>query len=364
MKIKDITSILEEFAPLAYQESYDNAGLIVGNPDKEIYSALLCVDVTDEIITEAIKKGVQLVISHHPLIFGGLKRLNGKNMVERCVMKAIKNDLALYACHTNIDSVIGGVNAKICEKLHLQQCKILDPKQNELKKLVTFVPLEHIAKVREAIFAAGAGHIGAYDSCSYNLQGEGSFRALEGADPFVGKKGALHFEKEIRFETIFPNSVKGKVLSALFASHPYEEVAYDIYPLENTYEKVGMGMTGKLEKPVKTTDFFNTLKKIFGVKIIRHTKIVKNTIQKVAVCGGSGSFLLNRAKSADADVFITGDFKYHQFFDADGQIIIADIGHFESEQFTLEIFYDLIRKKFPKFAVYLTEVNTNPINYY
>jgi dinuclear metal center YbgI/SA1388 family protein len=364
MKIKDITAILEEFAPLPYQEDYDNAGLIIGDPNKEIYSALLCIDVTDAVITEAIKKGVQLIISHHPIIFGGLKKINGKNIVERCVIKAIKNDIALYACHTNIDSVYDGVNAKICEKLNIKNTKILQPLKNQLKKLVTFVPIDHIDKVRNAIFDVGAGQIGEYDSCSYNIEGTGTFRASENTDPFVGEKGEFHREKEIRFETIFPKNIQSKVLNALFGAHPYEEVAYDIYPLENVYNKVGMGMIGVLENSIEPTKFFDEIKKVFNVKHIKHTELCKDKIKKVAVCGGSGSFLLNKAKAAGADIFISGDFKYHQFFDADNKIIIADIGHFESEQFTLEIFYDLIIKKIPKFAVYLTEVNTNPINYY
>jgi len=364
MKIKDITGILEEFAPLSYQEDYDNAGLIIGDPEKEIYSALLCIDITDAIITEALKKGVQLIISHHPIIFSGLKKLNGKNLVERCVIKAIKNDIALYACHTNIDSVFSGVNAKICEKLNIKHSKILQPAKNQLKKLVSFIPVAHLEKVQDAIFEAGAGKIGEYDSCSYNLLGTGTFRGSENTNPFVGEKGKLHKEQEIRFETIFPKNIQSKVLQALLSVHPYEEVAYDIYPLENEFEKIGMGMIGELEKPMNTIDFLKLLKEVFNAKTIRHTKIVKENIQKVAVCGGSGSFLLNRAKTLGADIFVSGDFKYHQFFDADNKIIIADIGHFESEQFTLEIFYDLIIKKFPKFALYLTEVNTNPINYF
>lgn len=364
MKIKDLTSIIEEFAPLAYQEDYDNAGLIVGDPNKEIYSALLCIDVTEDVISEAIHKGVQLIISHHPIVFSGLKRINGKNYVERCIIKAIKNDIAIYACHTNIDSVYQGVNAKICEKLNIQDSKILQPISKQLSKLITFVPYDHIEKVREAVFSAGAGVIGDYDYVSYNIDGTGTFRGMEGSNPFVGEKGKIHFEKEVRFETILPKYLKSKVVKALINSHPYEEVAYDIYPMENEFERVGMGMIGKLVEPVDTLTFFNEIKEKFNVKVIRHTKILNEKIQKIAVCGGSGSFLLKKAIAQNADLFITGDFKYHQFFDAENKIVIADIGHFESEQFTIEIFYELLTKKIPKFAVYLTEVNTNPINYY
>lgn len=363
LTLKEITSYLESIAPLNFQESYDNSGLQVGSPESAIKSILLTIDVTGEVIDEAIRLGCNLIISHHPLIFSGLKKLTGRNYTERAVIKAIKNDISIYASHTNLDSMEEGVNAKICEKLGLADCKILQPASGQLKKLATFVPKDFAEKVRTAIFDAGAGHIGNYDLCSFNAEGLGSFRGGENSNPFAGVKGSLHFEKEVRIETIFPQFLQEKIIGALIASHPYEEVAYDIYPVENKYGKAGMGMVGSLDSPQVEEDFFRNIKKAFKTKIIKHTKLSGNLVKRVAVCGGSGSFLLQNAIAAKADVFITADFKYHQFFDAEGKIVIADIGHYESEQFTKELFYELLLKKFPTFAVRLSEINTNPVFY-
>jgi len=364
MKIKDITQFLESFAPLHLQESYDNAGLIFGDPNVKIDSALVTLDVIEEVVEEAINKKCGLIVAHHPIIFSGLKRITGKNYVERTLLKAIKNDVAIYAAHTNLDSVKGGVNAKICEKLGLTNCSILQPAEGILKKLVTFIPTDHAKKVREAVFAAGAGHIGNYDSCSFNLHGQGTFRGNNTTNPFVGKKGKQHYENEIRFETIFPAYLQGQVISSLIQAHPYEEVAYDIYPLDNKFEQAGMGMIGSLPKEISEKNFLKLLKETFKTGTVRHTALLNKKVKKVAVCGGAGSFLLNRAISAGADFFVSGDFKYHQFFDAENKIVIADVGHFESEQFTKELFYELLTKNFPKFAVRLSEVNTNPVFYF
>ena len=363
MKLKEITSYIEAIAPLAYQEDYDNAGLIVGNLEQDIKGILITVDVVEDIVDEAIAKGLNLILAHHPIVFSGLKKLTGKNYIERVIIKAIKNDIAIYASHTNLDSVCGGVNTKIADKLNLKNQKILAPVSNQLMKLVYFVPAEQADETRKAVFDAGAGHIGNYDMCSYNTDGKGSFRAGEGANPFVGNKGEIHFENEVRTETIFPKHLKNKIVNALIKSHPYEEVAYDLYPLENAFDRVGFGVIGELENEITELDFLKSLKEIFSAKCVRHTKLLNKPIKKVAVCGGSGSFLLKNAIKEKADVFVSGDFKYHQFFDADGKILIADIGHFETEQITKELFYELLIKKFPKFAVRLTEINSNPINY-
>jgi dinuclear metal center YbgI/SA1388 family protein len=363
MQLKEITQIIESFAPLAFQESYDNAGLILGKPEDEVSGILIALDITEEIIDEAISKNLNLIVAHHPILFSGLKKLNGKNYTERCVVKAIKNDIAIYAAHTNLDSVIGGVNSKIAAKLNLQNCRILAPTIDFLKKLVTFVPTADAEKVRNALFEAGAGHIGNYDSCSFNQNGTGSFRGNEATKPYAGEKNLLHFEEETRIETIFPKHIQSTVIAALLKTHPYEEVAYDIYPLDNEYSEVGIGMIGELPEPMDESEFLKNLKKEFHCEVIRHTNLLGKPIQRVAVCGGSGSSYLNKAKAEKADIFISGDFKYHQFFDAENQIIIADIGHFESEQFTKEVFYELLTKKIPKFAIHLSGHNTNPINY-
>lgn len=362
--LKDITNFLESFAPLGLQESYDNAGLITGDTNSEITTILITLDVTEKVVEEAIQKNAQLIVAHHPIIFSGLKKITGKNYVERTIIKAIKNDIAIYAAHTNLDSVSGGVNRKICEKLGLENCKILLPASGQLKKLVTFIPAKNADLVREAVFNAGAGNIGNYDSCGFVAEGLGSFRGNENSNPFVGEKGDIHSEKEVRFETIFPGYLQGKIINALLKSHPYEEVAYDIYPLENKFDKIGMGMVGTFAKPIPETQFLNQLKQTFNTGVIKHTALTGKNVKKVAVCGGSGSFLLNAAIAAGADFFVSGDFKYHQFFDAENKIVIADIGHFESEQFTKELFYELLTKKFPTFAIHLSEVGTNPVFYF
>lgn len=364
MKLEEIVSLLESFAPVPYQEPYDNSGLLVGNLQQDIDSALITIDITDEVVDEAIKNNANLIIAHHPVIFSGLKKLTGTSMSERIIIKAVRNNICIYAAHTNLDNIKPGVNMRICEKLGLINCRILSPVKGRLKKLVTFVPPSHIEKIRQAVFNAGAGVIGAYDQCSYNTEGYGTFRGSENTNPFVGEKGKLSMEKEIRFETVFPAILQTGIIHALLDTHPYEEVAYDIYPLDNSYEMVGSGMIGQTSEPVETVNFLKRLKEVFNAGIVRHSALVKDHILKVAVCGGSGSFLIPDAIRAHADMFITGEIKYHQFFDAEYKIILADIGHFESEQFTKEIFYELLIKNFPKFAVRLSEVNTNPINYY
>ncbi len=363
-KLSEITRFFENLAPLSLQESYDNAGLLTGDLNSEISSVLVTLDATEEVIEEAIAKKAQLVVAHHPIIFSGLKKITGKNYVERTIIKAIKNDIAIYAAHTNLDSVTGGVNSKICEKLGLENCTVLQPASGQLKKLITFIPESHTDKVREALFAAGAGNIGDYDSCGFVADGTGSFRGNEKSNPFVGKKGEVHLEKENRFETIFPAYLQGKIIQALLNSHPYEEVAYDIYTLDNQFDKIGMGMVGTLAEPVAEKDFLTQLKETFNTGVIKHTALKGGKVKKVAVCGGTGSFLLKRAIAVGADFFVSGDFKYHEFFDAENKIVVADVGHFESEQFTKELFYELLTKKFPKFAVHLSEANTNPVFYF
>ncbi len=364
MILKNIITEIEKFAPLAYQESYDNCGLLTGNKEQEVTGAILCLDCTEAVVKEAIQKKCNLIIAHHPIIFGGLKKLNGNNYVERTIIKAIQNNIAIYACHTNLDNVKLGVNKKIANRLGLINTHILAPKKSLLKKLVTFVPATHLAQVQESLFNAGAGNIGNYDSCSFVLEGTGSFRGNENSKPFIGEKGKLSLEKETRLELIFETINESQIISALKQNHPYEEVAYDIYQLENTYQNIGSGMVGELEKPVSEIEFLERLKSVFMLKLIKHTPLLNKSIKKVALCGGSGSFLLKNAINSKSDIYISSDFKYHEFFDAENQILIADIGHYESEQFTPEIFYEIISNKFPTFASYLTETNTNPVNYF
>lgn len=363
MKLREITAFLEREAPLMYQESYDNSGLQLGDFDTKISGALITLDVTEAVVQEAIQKRLNLIIAHHPLIFGGIKTITGRNATERIIQQCIKNNIAVYAGHTNFDSMSHGVSMKMCEVLGLQNNKILDPVAGKLKKLVVFVPTEHAQKVREALFNGGAGVIGDYDSCSYNLSGEGTFRGGDKSDPFVGKKGELHTEQEVRIETIFPEHEKGRVITAMLQAHPYQEVAYDIYPLENKYNQVGLGMIGELSEAMEEEQFLKMVKERFKCGVVRHSPLLGKQVKKVALCGGAGAGLLRKAISARADVYISGDFKYHQFFEPEGKLLVADIGHFESEQYTRELFYDLIQKKFPKFALQLSEINTNPVKY-
>lgn len=362
MKIKEVTNYLEQLAPAAYQEDYDNAGLITSH-ENELTGILVTLDCTEEIIEEAITRKCNMVVAHHPIVFKGLKKITGKSYVERSVIKAIKNDVALYAIHTNLDNVSHGVNAKIADVLGLQNTRILSPKSDTLSKLYTFAPEEAAEKVREALFSAGAGNIGKYDKCSYNLQGTGTFRAGPGADPYVGKVDELHKEQEIKIEVIFPKHMKNTIVAALIAAHPYEEVAYDIVDLANDNPYIGSGMVGELVENVKVDAFLQLVKTRFNCGVIRYSGKNSGTVKKVAICGGAGFFLVPAAKAAGADVFLTGDIKYHEFFDAEDKIVLADMGHFESEQFTMDLLVEELNKKFTTFAVLKGNTNTNPVKY-
>jgi dinuclear metal center YbgI/SA1388 family protein len=363
MKIQEVIHRLETFAPPSFQENYDNSGLLVGNSDDEVAGVLLCIDSTEAVVDEAIAKKCNLIIAHHPIVFTGLKRITGKNYIERTLIKAIKNDIAIYAAHTNLDNVHQGVNQQIANKIGLKKCRVLQPKKALLQKLVTFCPTNKAEAVREALFGAGAGQIGKYDHCSFNQVGEGTFRGNTSSTPYVGEPGKDHLEKEIRIEVLFNKHQRTALIEALHSAHPYEEVAYDIYPLDMEHPQVGSGLIGELDEVVDAQAFLNSLKAIFHVPMLRYTQIHKKQLKHIAVCGGSGSFLLADAIRAKADLFITADMKYHQFFDAENNVIVADIGHYESEQFTTELFHELLMEKFPTFAIHFSEVNTNPVNY-
>ena len=363
-KLQEIIDALEDFAPLHYQESYDNSGLIVGDRLCDVQNALLTLDCTEAVIDEAIEKNIQLIIAHHPIVFTGLKSLTGKNYIEKVIIKAIKHDIAIYAAHTNLDHVYSGVNHKIAEKLQLKNLSILDPKKDTLWQLYVYVPNTHAEKVRNALFDAGAGAIGNYSACSFNTQGIGTFLPSENANPFIGQKNTLAQEEEIKIEVILSEEKKEMVLKAMFSNHPYEEIAYGFISLENKNQYIGAGMLGELNDEMTEIQFLAFLKTTMKTSCIRHTQLRNRPIKKVAICVGSGSFLLNHAIKAQADILITADFKYHQFFDAENKLVIADIGHYESEQFTAEIFYDVLSNKFPNFALQITSVNTNPIIYY
>jgi dinuclear metal center YbgI/SA1388 family protein len=364
MKIAEIIETLEKISPTVYQENYDNAGLIIGNTHWDCTGVLCCLDATEEVVLEAKAKGLNLVVAHHPIIFSGLKKITGKNYVEQTVITAIKNDIAVYAIHTNLDNMINGVNNIIADRLKLTNRKILCPKTKQLYKLFTFAPIDHAEKIKAAIFEVGGGFIGDYSECSFIVEGLGSFTAGKNSHPFVGEIGKQHQEKEAKIEIIFPLHLKDKIIQNLLQAHPYEEVAYDIVALENSFEKVGSAMIGELETPLDEATFLGFIKNSFGLKVIKHTPFLGKKVEKVAICGGSGSFLIKNAISAGADIFITSDIKYHEFFDADGKMVIADIGHWESEQFTPDLLIGILQANFPTFAVLKSEVRTNPVQYF
>jgi len=363
-QIRHLAAHMEQLAPLAYQESYDNAGLIVGDPNTDITGVLVALDATEAVIDEAIAKGCNVVVAHHPIVFKGLKKLTGRNYVERAVVKAIKSDVALYAAHTNLDNVVGGVNFKIAEKLGLQNVQILAPKTQVLTQLVTFVPIADTQRVLDALHEAGAGQIGKYENCSFRVEGTGAYQAGPDANPVLGAIGAYHREAEHRIEVIIPTHQQEQLLAALRQAHPYEEVAYYLTPVANANQGVGSGAVGDLSEPLNGSGWLSCLKEKMNLALIRHTPLRDRVISRVAVCGGVGSFLLPDAVRAGADVFVTADYKYHEFFDADGRITICDIGHYESEVYTKDLIQQHLAKKFATFAVILSETNTNPVRYF
>jgi dinuclear metal center YbgI/SA1388 family protein len=361
--IKEITNSIEELAPLAYAESFDNIGLLVGNYNTEVTGVLVTLDTLENIVDEAIEKKCNLIVSFHPIIFAGLKKINGNTYVEKVIIKAIKNDIAIYAMHTALDNSFNGVNSKICDILGLKNKEILIPQKNTIKKLLTYVPVENAKRLRKAMFAKGAGKIGNYDSCSFNVEGFGTYRGGKDSNPTIGERGVLHSEKEIIIGVIFEKHLEGAILKALFDNHPYEEVAYEVTTIENKHQQIGMGMIAEFEEEMDEKAFLHFVKKTLNTACIRHSKLMEKKIKKVAVLGGSGSFAIENAKKAGADAFISADFKYHEFYKAENQILITDVGHYESEQFTKNLLVDYLTEKFTNFAIVLSDNITNPIYY-
>lgn len=362
-KVKDLVQYLNGIAPYALQESYDNSGLITGNPDAEIRAVLVSLDCTETIIDEALELGCNVVVSHHPIVFKGLKSLTGKNYVERTVIKAIQNNISILSCHTNLDNIIVGVNGKIAQKIGLKNLQILAPKESTLKKLSFYVPESHLDAVSKAIHEAGAGQIGNYGDCAFRVKGSGTFTPKNGAQPFSGEVLKPSVEEEIKVEVVVPVTDAHNVVKALKTSHPYEEVAYFLHPVDNIHQGLGAGVVGELENEMEGNDFLDYLKTVMELPLIRHTALIHKQLKKIALCGGAGSFLVGDAIRSGAQLYISGDFKYHEFFDADGKIIIADIGHFESEKYTIDLLIELISNNFSNFALHYTKRNTNPVFY-
>ncbi len=362
-KIGEVISYLEQIAPPAYQESYDNATLITGNRNDAISGVVCALDCTEDVVDEAIALKANLIVAHHPIVFRGLKSLTGKNYVERTIIRAIKNDIAIYAIHTNLDHVAHGVNKRISDKLGLSDTKILSPKKSLLSKLVFFVPEPEKDQVLQAVFSAGAGKIGEYSDCAFQVSGMGTFTPSEKSNPTIGSKGNPESVSELRIEVLMPSYLSQKILTALKKAHPYEEVAYYLQHVENENQEVGAGMVGNLETAMDSLEFLDFLKEKMELKVVRHTVVLDRKIKKIAVCGGAGIFLLSDAIRAGADAFVTADVKYHEFFDAEGKLILCDIGHYESEIFTKELLTELLSQNFPNIALYLTKVVTNPTSY-
>jgi dinuclear metal center YbgI/SA1388 family protein len=363
MKINQIIAVLEEMAPLSYAEDFDNVGLLVGNQETEATGVLICHDALENIIDEAVRENCNLVVCFHPILFSGLKKITGKNYVERAVIKAIKNDIAIFAVHTALDNHQEGVNKIFCSILGLRDTKILIPKQNFIKKLVTYTVPENAEKIRNVMFKAGAGKIGNYEDCSFNSEGFSTYKGNENSNPTIGNKLELTQTDEIKIEVIFEKHLESSILKALFSNHIYEEVAYEIYDLQNSHQNIGLGMIGTLEKPMDEKDFLLFVKEKIQADGIRHSAFLNKKIQKVAVLGGSGSFAIKEAIRAGADAFLTADLKYHQFYEAENQLLLADVGHFESERYTKNYILDYLTKKMPNFAFILSKENTNPVKY-
>ena len=364
MLIADVIKHLEDFAPAALAEDFDNVGLLVGNPKMKLSGILITLDTLEVVVEEAIASNCNLIVSFHPIIFSGLKRLNGSNYVGRTVIKAIQNNIAIYAIHTALDNHHLGVNKMICDKLNLTKPQILIPKKNSIKKLTTYIPTSQSEMLRKKLFEAGGGSIGNYDECSFNIEGFGSFKPNAEANPVVGKSGEIHFEKETQIGITFPKHLESQILKSLFKNHPYEEVAYEIVSLDNAHQQMGMGMIGDLPQEIEETEFLAKIQKTFHTKCIRHSELLGKPVKKVAVLGGSGSFAIENAKKAGADFFITADLKYHDFYKAEGKLVLADIGHYESEQYTKNLLHVYLSKKISNFALILANTKTNPIKYY
>jgi len=363
MIVKEVTDILEELAPLAHAEDFDNVGLLVGNSTTTVTGILVTLDTLENVVDEAIEYECNLIVSFHPIIFKGLKKITGADYVERVVIKAIQNDIAIYSIHTALDSSSKGVNAKICEVLGIENTQILIPQKGNIKKLTTYIPKNDAQKLKDALFNAGAGNIGNYSNSSFTVDGIGSYMGGENSRPIKGKIGQLHLEEETQINVTFASHNERSILKALFQNHPYEEVAYEIFSLDNNDQNTGMGMVGELKEPMNESDFLASVKQIMNVSVVKHSRLLGKNVQKVAVLGGSGAFAISAAKSIGADVFITSDLKYHQFYEAEDKMVIADIGHYESEQFTKNLLVDYLTEKIPNFAIRLTESNTNPIKY-
>ncbi|MGC4129747.1 MAG: Nif3-like dinuclear metal center hexameric protein [Bergeyella sp.] len=364
MTIKEFVSGFQELIPLQQAEDFDNVGLLCGNPDREVTGILICHDTLEAVVDEAVAKNTNVIVAFHPIIFSGLKSITGKKYVERAVLKAMENKIAIYAVHTAFDNDYFGVNYGICQALELVNQKVLMPKKSSLQQLSVYVPKEYSEKVKEALFKSGAGNIGFYDECSFSIPGEGTFRPLKGSSPFSGAENIRENADEVMLSVIFESYKKNAVLNAMRNAHPYEEVAYQVYQLENENQFSGLGRFGDLPAEMDETNFLNFVKKTFNLQVIRHSGTNGKKIKRVGVLGGSGASGIASARNSGCDAYLTGDVKYHEFYQSEGKMLICDIGHFESEQFVTQQLFELLSEKFPKFAILKSNITTNPVNYF
>lgn len=364
MKINQIVQILEEWAPTSYAEDFDNVGLLVGNKNRSCTAALITHDVSVAVVEEAIANNCNLIICFHPIIFKGLTAITGKNYVEKTVLKAIENKIAIYALHTALDNHEFGISYHLGQLLSLTKQRILIPQKNNLFHLTTYVPISDKEKLLTALHDAGAGSLGNYSHCSFSVAGEGRFLPHQNSTPAIGEKNAMTHVEEVQIGVIVPKHTQQKVLNALENAHPYETVAYELIAIENQHPNIGLGSIGELKSPLPINDFLKKVKSALNIPYIRHSESGKKNIKTVAVLGGSGSFCIDAAKRQGADALVTADLKYHDFFKAEKDLLLIDAGHYETEQFTKRLILEYLTKKIPNFAFTLSEENTNPVKYF
>jgi dinuclear metal center YbgI/SA1388 family protein len=366
MIVKNLIKHIETWAPPGIAWEKDNVGLQLGSTQSQITNVLLCLEVDSKVVDDAIKKRCNLIISHHPLIFTPLKSITDRDNQSDLIKKIIKNDINVFSAHTNLDFAKDGVSFQLAKKLKLQQIRFLKNLSSNQYKIVVFVPEKFVEKVASAMHIAGGGQIGDYSNCSFRIVGQGTFKGSNSTNPFVGIKGNLEYVREIRLEMIANSFDLPKILSAMKESHPYEEVAYDLYKLNNENVNFGMGAIGVLNQSMTKEEFLFYVSKSLKIKNFRYNSGKKNKIRTVAVCGGSGSDLADEAIKQNADAFITADVKYHKFQDVQNKILLIDAGHYETEIFIL----DELKRRIQKFLnngnnkVYKYKGSTNPIIFY
>ncbi len=362
IKCSELMKFMEEFAPVNLAEDYDNVGLLIGSRNQEIKKVLVCLDVTTKVVEEAVEKKVNLIVSHHPIIFKGLKRIVEEDPKGRLLYKLIRNGIGVYSAHTNMDFTHGGINDTLANLLGLSNIRNLKKhKEDRFFKIVVFVPEQNTDTVREAMCSAGAGWVGDYSDCTFMVKGTGTFKPLEGTNPYIGSKGNLEKVEEYRLETIVPQKKLKKVVNAMIEAHPYEEVAYDVYPMELSLKEYGFGKVGSLVETQKLDKFISTVKEKLNVKSVRVIGSVKKEIRNVAVfCGSFDTDVINSMNGVD--VLVTGDMKYHDALDAaEMGLCIIDAGHYSTERIMVPRLAWILSQRFASVDIETSILEENPI---